>query len=250
MNKIIFSLLGILLITACSDDNESTSATNNEVTSCNYSFKCENEPNIYVENEKIYTSNDSIFFTNILIEMASIDNWNLNDFINRLSESYWKSFTLNDTLLTETQISNFQHHSIFKLTESDQKFFSSISSLEKIQAFVEKTYNACKEDIKCVTMNQDALNYEYDNEPEDSQIYSSASGWDIAPEPQPSKQTEENNSINSNSNRLGKPETTNGFNPISRDIENLEKLSKLNFEGESTCKLVDTNCKKDRYVTD
>ncbi len=208
MNKIIFSLLGILFITACSDDSSSdaknpasTGNDNNEVTSCDYTFECESA--IHVKNSVLYTDNDSIIFSGPFLHTATKDDWKLSSFMKRLEETYWTSFTLKDTLLTETQAEENQHHAVFKLSADDQITFASFSNQESILSFVTDSYNECKQDPYCYLMYQVRL---------------------------------DGSAIDSTS--------------IKNDVQNFTKLRSLNLEGESTCKLTNTKCKKDRYVTD
>ena len=216
MNKIIFSLLGILLITACSDDSSSdaknpasTGNDNNEVSSCDYTFECESA--IHVKDGVLYTSNDSIVFSGPFLHTARRDDWTLSDFMNRLEESYWSSFTLKDTLLTETQVKEKQHHVAFKLSTDDQITFALYSDQESILSFVTDSYNECRQDPNCYIMYQARL--DGTENPLNGEIV-----------------------IDSTS--------------IKNDIQNFMKLRALDLEGESTCKLTNTKCKKDQYVTD
>lgn len=162
MNKIILVLLGMVLITACSDDGNygavnqaSTGSGNNEVTSCNYTFECESD--IQVKNGVIYTSNDSIVFSVLFLYRGKHDDWTLSNFMKRLEETYGTSFTLKDTLLTETQIKEKQHKAAFELSMVDNLVFATDCFQAGTQALVEYNYEECRNNPACYLMYQASL---------------------------------------------------------------------------------------------
>ena len=163
MNKIILVLLGTVLFTACSDDGNygavnqaSTGSGNNEATSCNYTFECESD--IQVKNGVIYTSNDSIVFSGQFLYKGKHDDWTLSNFMKRLEETYGTSFTLKDTLLTETQLKEKQHKAAFELSMVDFLVFAIDCQQEDTYALVTNSYDECrKNDPACYVMYQASL---------------------------------------------------------------------------------------------
>ena len=201
MNKIILVLLGMVLFTACSDDGNygavnqaSTGSGNNEVTSCNYTFECESD--IQVKNGVIYTSNDSIVFSDLFLYTGKKDNWTLSNFMKRQEESYRTSFTLKDTLLTESQVKEKQHKAAFELSMVDNLVFAIDCQQEEAQALVAYNYEECRTEPSCYAKFQDRLEDEAKTNADQSS-----------------------------------------------DVENFMKLCTLGLEGESMCKLTNTECK-------
>ena len=223
IKKFIFSLLGILLFSACSGDSNNGSVNqtslgsgNNEVSSCNYTFGCESATfesgsTLHVKDGILYTNNDSIVFSGPFLYMAKQDDWTLSDFMKRLEDTYWTSFTLKDTLLTEAQVEENLHYAGFKLTTADEIIFGMFSTQEEILFFVTKAYNECKQDPNCYLMYQARL--DGTENPLNGEV-----------------------EIDSTS--------------IKNDVQNFTKLRTLDLEGYSNCKLTSTKCTKDRYVTD
>ena len=184
--KKLLAALSILSIVACSDNSSTTSASNDGATSCNYTFECDSK--IHVKNNKIYFENDSIVLSGIFLNHFLEETWSMKDFMNRLENVYWASTTLKDTLLTETQVAENEHHSSFILMPPDE------DKLIK--------YNSTQNDAGCYIQYQARL------------------------------QNPDNDKI--------------------RDAENWLKLVSIknDLTGESICKLANTECKKERYVTE
>lgn len=152
MKKILLTLFSIILITACSDDNSASTTTttgSNDTKICDYTFECELD--IVVKDNKIYTKDDSIVFSDPFFTYARRDNWKLSDFINRLSASS-TTFTIEDTLLTEIQVENI-HHLPSEWDEQDEITFATYQDDLSIRAMIKSAYNECMEDSECYQKN-------------------------------------------------------------------------------------------------
>ncbi|SHK89668.1 hypothetical protein SAMN05720487_105183 [Fibrobacter sp. UWT2] len=198
--KKLLAALSILSIVACSDNSSTTSASNDGATSCNYTFECDSK--IHVKNNKIYFENDSIVLSGIFLNHFLEETWSMKDFMNRLENVYWASTTLKDTLLTETQVAENEHHSSFILMPPDEDKLIKYNSTDAILPIIEQTYQSCQNDPGCYIQYQARL------------------------------QNPDNDKI--------------------RDAENWLKLVSIknDLTGESICKLANTECKKERYVTE
>ncbi|WP_405343103.1 hypothetical protein [Fibrobacter sp.] len=161
MNKILLAALCATFIVACSDDSSSTSATNNEVTSCSYTFEC--NASTHVKDNKIYIENDSIVLSNLFLNYAHSDSWTMANYMKRLNETYWDSFILKDTLLTDSQVSENEHHAAFASTTDDEIIFTTYGSPEGAEQFVANTYQECKTDDICSMMFQNSITEKEDS---------------------------------------------------------------------------------------
>ena len=195
MTKILFAVLCILFITACTDKN-STNTTSAEsfypeTAICNYTFECNSEIN--VKGNVVYTENDSLVFSNAFVAKAGNSEWTFSDLLKKINSK--DTLFLKDTLLTESMITKItnQHHFDFKLNINDQRFFA--SNEQDLNVLVEDAYYRCSTDLCCEHFLTDSID----------------------------KLT---------------------------DISNIGKLKNLINEGKSTCKLTNTECKKDQYITD
>ena len=206
MIKLLFAAT-ILFIVACSDDSSNTAEAyqkNNTVLNCNYTFECKHASEIIFDNNIIYTNNDSIVFTDLFqntLAMQSIDGiWALSSFMQRMKENCTKTYSLNDTLLTEAQVIEQEQKQISFLTSvDDELIFMSYNDYEHIFSLVQRTYQQCNQDPICTATYYDILKSD---------------------------------------------------SAIASDVINFQKLRNLILEDESICKLSNTECNREKIVTD